>query len=175
MILACLLAHSGAAVGSVCPADTGRHFANFTVENRHALRLCWGAAVSGPATSMIGTRLSTAAGGHWWLATRGKITDSSRLFGSGRADSLAQSLPARASQAAGCLPAFSTIWHVLQSWLPRGTPQAARSNSAPKPLHVSTPREAKSRLSASLTHSGCVSAVRTSAFARLRGLAQGPK
>jgi hypothetical protein len=62
MILACLWAHSGAAVGSVCPVDTGRHFANFTVENRHALRLYWGASVNGPATSMIGVRLEATCG-----------------------------------------------------------------------------------------------------------------
>ena len=174
MILACLLAHSGAAVGSEYPADTGKNIANFTVETKHSVPWWWGACVNGLATSMIGVRLSPAAGGHLWLAARGRVTERSRLFGSGRSVSLSQCLPASASHAAGCLPAFSVIWPVLKSWLPRG-PQAARSNPASEPLHVFTCREAKSRLSASLTHSGCVSAVRTIAFARLRGLAQGIK
>ena len=170
MILACLLAHSGVAVGSEYPADTGKHIANFTVETKHSVHWCWGACVNGLATSMIGVRLSPAAGVHLRIATCGRVPGRSRLFGSGRSGSLTQSLPASASHAAGC--SFSVIWPVLQSWLPRGVPQSARSNPAPEPLHVFTRREAKSRLSASLTHSGCVSAVRTIAFARLRGLAQ---
>jgi hypothetical protein len=163
------------AVGSVYPADTGRHVANFTVETKHSVRWCWGACVNGHATSMIGVRLSPAAGGHLRLATRGQVTERSRLFGSGRSVSLAQSLPASASHAAGCLPAFYMIWPVLQFGCREVPPQAARSNPAPEPLNVFTRREAKSRLSASLTHSGCVNAVRTIAFALLRGLAQGTK